>query len=1170
MTLKEGDYVERPGFAEPLLIEKITRLGSNFSVRFRGYGDEFFTAAALEALKVVGGNEYTFRGDPGKFKLFAEAERIAAARSFDPLFALNCSVVDALPHQVEAVYKYMLPQPRLRFLLADDTGAGKTIMAGLFIKELLLRGNVSRVLVVTPGGLTKQWKEDELGAKFDLDFKLVNREIFSAEPTVFRDEARVVTSVDFISRDDVLAALQKAPSWDLVVFDEAHKLSAYRYGSKTHESKRYKAAQVLAGRSTHLLLLTATPHRGRADTFTLLMQLLDKDIFATEKLTTERVQESSANGANRFFIRRLKEKMKDWNGAPLYKKRFTRTVSYELTAEEDALYRAVTDYLRPHKHEAEKTNNLQVSLALQVVQRRLASSIYAVTKTLEKRSRALSEFADMLERTAPALLRQKARAVPDASDEIFSIDSLADFDELDDADREKLLEYMTDPKKMRLFTTAGTVAEIRAEALEVEALFKKADALRRSGAEEQKYVELKKLLREQNVAAGKKIVVFTEYKDTLDYLRERLSNDGFTVATIHGAMSVDERREAQCKFASRAAQILVCTDAAGEGINLQFCSLLVNWDIPWNPNRLEQRMGRIHRYGQKNDVFVFNIVAGKTQEGRVLKTLLSKLEKIREQLGSDRVYDVIQDVLKGVPLSSVISAIADGKENELTRYLAENDEESVADARRAIAAQDRAVVPVEVNYNVARRLKQESESRCVQPLYVKQFFSEALETFGCERVPVPAGRVEAFKISTLPKPLADTLAARAKIHVAELPNQIFFFDKRKFLASRFETPALAGAQYVNPGNPIFDGIVDFIRKNFALEAEKGTVLVDPAPDVPAPTLAFLVKNKVLDGSRAGTVVAESLELVRQTPGTEKFSASGPAKFLDFADPAALDMTVPPPAPLPRNSVPVGAVYDCAAENLLALRNAVQKRVADDLAARREFVEESFNEQIFAVTGTLNDLQGKTLFSNGVRLETNLAEAYERLEKIKKDKAARLSSTEFDAPNFSPAAPEILGCAYIVPAPAKIAVPDEPADAAVPAEFNESADAASYGNFADVAARRAATEAVAMQVVMDFERAAGRTPFDCSKENCGYDVESRAPDGSRRCIEVKGRASVGEILLSENEYKRLSQLGDDAWLYVVFDCNSPSPRLRRFRDPIRTRAPEVFRVSYCIPLEKLQQ
>jgi len=452
--------------------------------------------------------------------------------------------------------------------------------------------------------------------------------------------------------------------WDLIVFDECHKLSAYDYGQKQYLSLRYKAAEVLAKQSEHLLLLTATPHRGRTDTFKKLLQLLDEDIFATDEIASKRIKELEHNGINKFFIRRLKEDMKDWQGKPLFKNRFTKTVAYQLTPEEKELYEAVTDYLTKRKQEATESHNIHVSLALTVMQRRLVSSIFAIKNTLERRWKALQSIVDETNKN-PNLWNQRHKL------EGFDVDNIEEFEELDDDERDALENILSDPRKFKLFTTTKSFSEITQEANEVKRLFEMAQTLYNRQQEEKKFLELQELLKSNGVLEhGEKLVIFTEHKDTLLYLEERLTRSGgYKVATIHGGKSVDERREAQWSFAKPDTQILIGTDAAGEGINLQFCRLLINWDIPWNPNRLEQRMGRIHRYGQKKDVLVFNMVANNTKEGKVLERLLTKLDIIREGMGDDRVYDVIQDVLEGVSLDAIINSVFNGKETDLDVFM---------------------------------------------------------------------------------------------------------------------------------------------------------------------------------------------------------------------------------------------------------------------------------------------------------------------------------------------------------------------------------------------------------------------------------------------------------------------------------------------------------------------
>jgi len=520
MPIQQGQIVKNLIPSEPVIINKVQKLGNSVSISYTGVNTnrantKVISANDFDGLEILTKEgSFNFKGDPTRFALFTEAERINSAYQFDPLFAVNCSIIDPLPHQVEAVYKFLLPLPKIRFLLADDTGAGKTIMSGLLIKELMMRGLVERILIVTPGGLTKQWQEDEMAIKFNIPFTLVNRSLFSSDPNVFHTAQRIITSIDFISREDVLNVASNS-HWDLIVFDECHKLSAYDYGRKQYLSLRYKAAQVLSKQCEHILLLTATPHRGRTDTFKKLLQLLDEDIFATDEIASTRIKELEHNGINKFFIRRLKEDMKDWQGNPLYKNRFTRTVAYQLTPEEKELYDAVTKYLTKRKEEATESKNIHVSLALTVMQRRLVSSIFAIKNTLERRYKALQSIVDEVNRN-PGLWSQRHKL------DGYDVEDIEDFEELEDDERDALENILSDPRKFKLFTTAKSIHEIQQEANEVKKLFEMAQTLFNRQQEEKKFQELQALLKSNGVLDhGEKLVIFTEHKDTLLYLEER-------------------------------------------------------------------------------------------------------------------------------------------------------------------------------------------------------------------------------------------------------------------------------------------------------------------------------------------------------------------------------------------------------------------------------------------------------------------------------------------------------------------------------------------------------------------------------------------------------------------------------------------------------------------------
>lgn len=1136
--IQTGNIIKNLSPAEAVVIDKIRTLGSKYSLSYTGINsNKRFSKildeqqmAALELLTSDG--EFNFKGNPDKFVLFAEAERINSAYQFDPLFAINCSVVDPLPHQVEAVYKYLLPQPKIRFLLADDTGAGKTIMTGLLLKELIMRKMVERVLIVTPGGLTKQWQEDEMGVKFNIPFKLVNRDVFSSEPTVFQTSDRIVASIDFICREDIMQVISRS-SWDLVIIDEAHKLSAYEYGEKLYKSKRYEAAHILSHQCEHLLLLTATPHRGRKDTFKRLLQLLDEDIFATADLATERVREVSMNGANKFFIRRLKEDMKDWDGNALYKERHTKTVSYDLTSDEKRLYDAVTNYLTQQKKEASETKNIHVSLALQVMQRRLVSSIFAIRNTLQKRWLALQGLVDELDKN-PSLWKQRVKL-----DEL-EVANIDDLDELDDEERDALDHIMTDPKKLKLFTTAKSLSDIRKEAGEVKSLYEMANTLYNQQQEEQKYIELKKLLTSQGIIDGEKLVIFTEHKDTLLYLQERLSNNGYNVATIHGEMSVDERRESQCRFMTPDVQILICTDAAGEGINLQFCRLLINWDIPWNPNRLEQRMGRIHRYGQKSDVIVFNMVASNTREGQVLKKLLCKLDIIREQLGDDRVYDVIQDVLKGVSLDNIISSVLNGQENELNAFINKDAKDLECLFSASIKSQNETIAHSVVNYKDACKLKEDSDEKRLQPIYIRLFFERAFKFLGGKYTEKTDG---IFQITYIPDVIVNKLKEKYKIFSENLTSQYFFFDKTKYLKHQQSVASYGKAHYINPGSALFDCLVDTVRDSFRDEMLKGTILV--SPEDRHPYFAFFVKNQIQDNRQTpdgeSSIANELLTLICQDPNGV-FHQTSPAKLLDLCPPTEFAKEILPPEPANETEV-IEWAYENQTEPLLA---STQKAVKEDTENRREYLQTAFTQIIIDIQGEMNELQNKLLYSDDEKVEQKLHAKEARYSALLERKQERMNEMDSMIELF-PVEPKVLGCAYVVP-------------------LNQVEYKQNYGM-----SRDDEVEAIAMKVAIDYEETHGRNTSDVSKDNIGYDVKSVDSVGNKRYIEVKGRAATDGVMLSENEMNRLAQLGSRAWLYIVTECRSDKPVLNIINDPARRLVFEkkTKGVQFFLPLEEWQ-
>jgi SNF2 family DNA or RNA helicase len=742
--LGEGATLEGPHWTEPVRVLTAKARGSKVEVQAVGLHTKRLWTKLLKpeefggAIRVTqAGQLAALNGNPTHFRLAAEAHRIRLAFQYDPHFAVSVSQVDPLPHQMDAVYSHLLTQPQIRFLIADDPGAGKTVMAGLAHKELKFRGLVERTLIVTPANLTDQWRR-ELQDKFGEVFTVVNRGTVSSTygRNVWEDQPQCITSIDFVARqDDILNQLRDV-RWDMVIVDEAHKMAAYRYGTKVNKTQRYEFGEFVQGRTDHLLFLTATPHKGDPDNFALLLQLLDKDLYATGGILAE----ASARGENRIMIRRLKEDMKKFDGSPCFPPRKVQTLPYQLTPDELALYEAVTDYVQHNFQRAVQAENRNVGLALTVLQRRLASSMAAIRLSLERRLKRLRELLRL------GKLKQEFGEIPE------------DMDDLTEADRWKVEDEMVE----RL-TMAGTMAELEAEIADLEGLVKLAKHNERH-VPETKFEELREVVSRHLAGREERLLVFTEHKDTLDFLVRKLTDLGFYCCTIHGGMPLEKRIEAERDFFEHKPSVMVATEAAGEGINLQFCSLMVNYDIPWNPNRLEQRMGRIHRYKQEHEVMIFNLVARNTREGEVMDRLLRKLEDMRKALGSDRVYDVIGEIMSAPKFDALMKDWL-AKRRTMTEILADidlqTDEKQVA--RIQADMQDQAIGSRYIDLSKLDADRQKSKEHRLMPEYIEKFFVEAYRSFGGTVTPVK-DRKGVWSINRVPPDLRKLPEAMERRH----------------------------------------------------------------------------------------------------------------------------------------------------------------------------------------------------------------------------------------------------------------------------------------------------------------------------------------------------------------------------------------------------------------------
>ncbi|MDQ0685341.1 superfamily II DNA or RNA helicase [Streptomyces achromogenes] len=806
-----------------------------------------------DKLSVARGGSRAFDANTNDFKLVAEAQRISLAGLFDPMLAVATSDVQPLPHQIRAVYGELMPRTPLRFLLADDPGAGKTIMAGLYIKELLLRDDVKRCLIVAPGGLVDQW-QDELFFKFGLRFDLLTNQFIDSQLhlNVFETTPLLIARMDQLSRNEHLKVQLQETEWDLIVVDEAHRMGGHYFGGKVEKTKRFQLGEMLGEITRHLLLMTATPHSGKEEDFQLFLTLLDRDRF-------EGRQKRSVDVSG-IMRRMIKEDLLTFEGRKLFPERIAETVPYELTALEYDLYEDVTHYVREGMNRADRIGGKRkntVGFALTVLQRRLASSPEAIYKSLVRRT-------ERLERKKQEILNGTYR------ESMPTID-LADFDN-GDFNAEEIEE--TEEELLDAATAAQTVDELNVELIELRALVKTAQRVREAGTD-RKWTELSALLRDYALVTDangrpRKLIIFTEHRDTLHYLQCKIGSllsKPHAVKAIHGGVRRVERRQITEEFTkNREVQILLATDAAGEGLNLQAAHLMVNYDLPWNPNRIEQRFGRIHRIGQEEVCRLWNLVASNTREGEVFTRLLEKLDQMRETYGG-KVFDVLGEAFAETPLRDLLlDAIQYGEQPHVKERMHEVIDTTVGDGLKSLL-DERALASEHLSDADLRALRatmDEARSRRLQPHYIESTFKDAFTRLGGRIVKREQGH---YEIANVPQ------------HIRSAGNGPIAtkYDRVTFDLNHVQPDDRAGADLLAPGHPLHDAVMDETIRNFGGALNQGTVLVSATLE--EPHLLVGVVEEVADAT--GESVARRFAYAYvDSHGT--VHPAGPAPYLDCA------------------------------------------------------------------------------------------------------------------------------------------------------------------------------------------------------------------------------------------------------------------------------------------------
>ncbi len=1038
------------------------------------------------SLEVVeGGGAWTYTADGALCRLALEAERIRLAHLFDPQLAVSVSWIEPLPHQISAVYETMLQRQPLRFLLADDPGAGKTIMTGLFIKELILRGDLERCVIVVPASLEVQW-QDELLEKFGLHFDIVGRhEIESAAVNVFAERNLVIARIDLLKQEEQLERLSQV-DWDLVVVDEAHKMSATMQPgtNKVRETARYKLGKLLSARSRHFLMLTATPHRGKEIDFQMFMQLLDPDRFEVrfqEKLQPQDVQD--------VMRRMMKEDLVDFGGCRLFPERRAYTVGYALSPLELQLYEEMTEYVRQEMNRADliaaeggqgRQRRTVVGFALTTLQRRLASSPEAIYQSLARRRRRL-------ERTLEEERRKR----------LEKLDLASGYGRVEPDELETDLEESPEDEAEEIVDRASasrTIAELEFELEQLARLEALAERVRASG-EDSKWQEMRTLLEEtpemyKADGSRRKLVVFTEHRDTLHYLAERirdyLGRDD-AVVTIHGGMSRDARRDAQNEFLHREESlVLVATDASGEGINLQRAHLMVNYDLPWNPNRLEQRFGRIHRFGQKEVCHNWNLLAYNTREGEVYDRLLAKLEEARKALG-DTVFDVLGEVFTDRPLRELmLDAIRYG-DDPAQRARLEEVVANLADLEeyRRLLEEYRLVReimdPAQVT-ELAEERDRGATNRLV-PHFIASFFAEAFTRLGGSITEREPGR---YRISNVPPEIRRRAQRFGRSCTLPTSYTRVCFDKE--LA---EVEGLTEAKFIGPGHPLLEATLGLVLERWGGLMTEGAVLVDPSA-TGEPRLLFMVRTDVTDDD--GDTLSSELHFVEL--GAEgKAVRAGAAPYLDYRplEPDEVHEAQALASAEWVRRVDLEAVQDyaivhLAEEQLERVRQEREERARKVLQA----VDDRLSQLVLHWDKRADELDRQ--YREGTVPKVAVDNARDKAAELTERRKWRLEALKREVIVQCPP-PQVLAGMLVVPADRLGKDHQEPDPEALQR-----------------------LELVAMREVMLREREAGYEPRDVSGERRGYDLESAHRDtGKSRFVEVKGRAvGVDTITLTRNE------------------------------------------------------
>lgn len=626
---------------------------------------------------------------------------------------------------------------------------------------------------------------------------------------------------------------------------------------------------------------------------------------------------------------------------------------------------------------------------------------------------------------------------------------------------------------------------------------------------EVKLLELKKVME---TLGNEKILIFTEFKDTMDYLVEKIKSWGYSVNFIHGGMKLEERIEAEKVF-KHETQVMVATEAAGEGINLQFCHLMINYDIPWNPVRLEQRMGRIHRYGQQKEVYVFNLVAEDTREGMVLAKIFEKLDEIKNAIGSDKVFDIIGDVFHGKNLFQlIVDAVANARSmEEIIRELGEIkvDEEYIAKIKNALGE---SLATRYIDYTRIKELTKKAKEYRLVPEYLEEFFKKAFEKAGGKYRVRRDGFIEVESIPFEIRKIAEENEFKNKYGSIPKKYPRITFDKD--LA--FKNPDV---EFISFGHPLFEALLEWVSRNYFAKLQRGATFIDPSGRFDG--VIWFFEGEVLDGR--GEIAGKKLLAIYDNG--EKLEEVNPAILWDLV-------------PSKQSSTPNLALSKERAQDYAI--SAVESYKEEILKERERQAEIKKKYGIKSLEYLIGDLDADLVAlyereGKGEKVSLAIRNKEER-KKQYEDALERLKREIQQEKSLTISMPRFLGAILVKPSSSDMVSDEE-------------------------------IERIGMEIAMHYERSQGREPEDVSKENLGFDIRSKG-NGETRYIEVKARADEGEVALTYNEWLKAKRLKKEYWLYVVANA-ATNPTLYLIQNPAESLEvrEKVEVVRFIVPLNE---